>query len=54
MTVSDLIDYLQQFPVETTVVLTVGDIEKQESANHNYIVLEYLDFSGGEEASHVS
>lgn len=41
MTVSDLIDYLAQFPGDTTVVLSEGDVKSP----CEFIVLDVLDFT---------
>lgn len=41
MTIAELIDYLQQFPPETSVYLTDEDHE-QVKEDEKYIILEWL------------
>jgi hypothetical protein len=46
MTISDLIDYLQQFPPDTRVVLDDDD-DTLHNADVPFIELAYLDYRGG-------
>lgn len=45
MTTSDLIDYLQQLPGNTRVLLHSEDADAEAADADDYIVLDVLDFS---------